>query len=458
MTTTLPGPTTLNPLGFLGPVRRDIIGFLREVAAKYGDVVGFRVGPLRVVLLNHPEYINQVLVASQRQFVKGRPLELAKHLLGEGLLTSDGEVHRRQRRIVQPAFHRQRIESYGDVMTQHATKTAARWHDGETIDVMQEMMRMALAIAGRTMLAADVEADAGRIANALLAAMSLFDRLSIPLIEVLLRLPLPSTLRFRRAKRTLDRTIYGIIRERRETGHDVGDLLSMLLVLRDEEGDRSRLSDREVRDQALIFLLAAYDTTALALTWTWYLLSQNPEAEARLHAELSDVLGGRVPSFGDVPRLTYTYAVFAESMRLFPPGYVLARRALEDFTAGPFRIRRGTTVLVSPYLVQRDPRFYEKPEQFCPERWTASANPPERPKFSYFPFGGGARICIGESFSWTEGVLVLGTIAQRWKLRRDPTQVVEYLPLLNLRPKYGMRMIVEERTAARAEVSHGVGA
>jgi cytochrome P450 len=457
MTRTPPGPTTLNPLGFLGPVRRDVIAFLREVGAEYGDVAGFRVGPMHVVLLNHPDYVNQVLVTDQRLFVKGRPLELAKHLLGEGLLTSDGDVHRRQRRIVQPVFHRQRIESYGDVMTQYAVQTADRWRDGQTVDVMQEMMRMALAIAGKTMLAADVESDAGRIAGALVAAMSLFDRLSIPLIEVLLRLPLPSTLRFNRARRTLDQTIYGIIRERRASGRQEGDLLSMLLELRDEEGDRSRLSDRELRDQAMIFLLAAYDTTALALTWTWYLLSENPDAEAALHAELSSVLGGRVPAFGDMPHLRYTYAVFAESMRLFPPGYVLARRALEDFTAGEFLIRRGTTVLVAPYLLQRDARFFDNPDQFRPERWL-TPNPPERPKFSYFPFGGGARICIGESFSWTEGELVLATIAQRWKLRRDPSQVVEYLPLLNLRPKYGMRMILEERMAARSEVSHGVGA
>jgi cytochrome P450 len=452
--TRLPGPTTLRPLGFLRPIRRDIIAFLGGVAAKYGDVAGFRVGPMRVVLLNHPQYIKDVLVTAQHSFVKGRPLELAKNLLGEGLLTSDGEPHRRQRRIVQPAFHRERIESYGTVMTDYASQVAGGWRDAETVDVMQEMMRMALGIAGKTMLAADVDADANRIAGALVAAMSLFDRLSIPLIEVLLQLPLPSSLRFHRAKRTLDATIYRVIRERRRSHGDAGDLLSMLLKLRDEEHDGSRLSDREVRDQSLIFLLAAYDTTALALTWTWYLLSENPAAEGALHAELAAVLGGRVPGVADLPRLTYTRAVFAESMRLFPPGYVLARRALEDFTAGPYLIRRGTTVLVSPYLIQRDPRFFDDPEAFRPERWT-SLPQVERSKFCYFPFGGGARTCIGESFSWTEGVLVLATIAQRWKLRRVPDQQVACLPLLNLRPKYGMRMTPHERAEWRSRATDG---
>ena len=316
---------------------------------------------------------------------------------------------------------------------------------------------MALAIAGKTMLNADVEADAGKIASALTSAMSLFDRLSIPLIQLLLRLPLPSSLRFHRAKRTLDSTIYEIIRARRRSRRDEGDLLSMLIELRDEEGDRSRMTDREVRDQALIFLLAAYDTTALALTWTWYLLSQNPEAEAKLHAELATVLDGRVPGTADVPHLTYTHAVFAESMRLFPPGYVLARRALADFPVGEFLVRRGTTVLMSPYLIQRDCRFYEQPESFRPERWECPSQN-DRPRFCYFPFGGGARTCIGESFSWTEGVLVLATIAQRWRLHLAPDQLVAYLPLLNLRPKYGMRMVLQRRAERSTEVRYGTGA
>jgi cytochrome P450 len=452
-----PGPSTLNPLGFLGPVRQDVISFLGRVAAEYGDVAGFRVGPMRVVLVNHPDYINDVLVTSQRNFVKGRPLELAKNLLGEGLLTSDGEVHRRQRRMVQPAFHQAKIESYGKVMTDYASRVDSGWRDGETVDIMQEMMRMALGISGRTMLNTDVDADAGKIANAMTSAMSLFDRLSIPLIQVLLRLPLPSSLRFHRARRTLDATVYQIIRARRSDGRDDGDLLSMLMDVRDEQGDGGGMSDRELRDQALIFLLAAYDTTALALTWTWYLLSQNPAAEARLHAELAAVLDGRIPAIADIPRLKYTHAVFAEAMRLFPPGYVLARRALADFHVGGFFIRRGTTILVSPYLIHRDPRFYDQPETFRPERWACPTSD-ARPKFCYFPFGGGARTCVGESFSWTEGVLVLATLAQRWKFRLAPGQPVAYLPLLNLRPKYGMRLTLERRAASRIEGSHGARA
>ncbi len=394
-----------------------------------------------------PEYINEILVVRQRSFVKGRPLEVAKNLLGEGLLTSEGEVHRRQRRIVQPAFHREKVEAYAKIMTDYAIRLHQRWRGGDTVDMAQEMMRMALGISGKTMFNTDVEKDAGDVGTALTSAMKLFDRLSIPLIEVMLKLPLPSTLRFRRAKKLLDSKIYRIIHEHREHGEDQGDLLSLLLVAGDAEENGKRLTDPELRDQALIFFLAAYDTTALALTWTWYLLSQSPECEAALHHELNTVLAGRVPTIEDIHNLKYARAVFAESLRLYPPGYVIARRALEDFQLDGYVVPSGTTVLMSPYLIHRDPRYYEKPEVFDPGRWLLQPEN-ERPKFSYFPFGGGARVCIGDSFSWTEGTLVLATLAQHWKPKLVPGHPVAYLPLLNLRPKHGMRMVLERRVNA----------
>lgn len=439
-----PGPTTKLPLGFLGPVRHNIIDFLARVAREYGDIVSFRVGTMRIVFVSHPDYVNEVLVLRQHNFVKGRPLEIAKNLLGEGLLTSDGELHRRQRRIVQPAFHRERIESYATLMTDYALRLGTRWRDGETIDMAQEMMRMALGISGRTMFDVDVEGEAADVGAALNAAMKLFDRLSIPLIQVLLKLPLPSTLSFRRAKKVLDSKIYRLIEEHRTAAKDPGDLLSLLLASGDEHNNGKKLTDRELRDQALIFFLAAYDTTALALTWTWYLLSQNPECEACLHSELAAVLKGRTPEIGDIPRLIYTRAVFAEALRLYPPGYVIARRAIEEFELGGYRVPRGATILMSPYLMHRDRRFYDDPEVFKPVRWLREPEI-ERPKFAYFPFGGGARVCIGDAFSWTEGTLVLATLGQFWKARLAPQHPVEYVPLLNLRPKYGMRMILERR-------------
>ncbi len=446
-----PGPTTKNPFGFLGPVRRDIIEFLSLVAREYGDLASFRVGSMRIVLVNRPEYINEILVIRQGNFVKGRPLEVAKNLLGEGLLTSDGEMHRRQRRIVQPAFHREKIEAYAKIMTDYALRLQSCWRGGNTVDMAQEMMRMALGISGKTMFNADVENDAADVGAALTSAMKLFDRLSIPLIEVMLKLPLPSTLRFRRAKKLLDCKIYRFIHEHREQGKDQGgDLLSLLLVAGDAEENGKTLTDQELRDQALIFFLAAYDTTALALTWTWYLLSQNPECEAALHHELDTVLAGRVPTIEDIHNLKYTRAVFAESLRLYPPGYVIARRALEEFQLAGYVVPSGTTVLMSPYLIHRDPRYYEKPEVFDPGRWLLQPES-ERPKFSYFPFGGGARVCIGDSFSWTEGTLVLATLAQRWRPKLVSGHRVAYLPLLNLRPKHGMRMVLEQRV--NAEVS-----
>jgi len=441
-----PGPKASNPLGFLTPVRRDIISFLRRIAREYGDIVCFRVGPMRVVLLNHPDFINDVLVTRQANFVKGRPLELAKNLLGEGLLTSDGELHRRHRRIVQPAFHREKIESYSTVMTDYALRISQGWRDGATVDMAQEMMRMALGISGKTMFNTDVDGEAETIGRALASAMKLFDRLSIPLIQVLLRLPLPSTLQFYRAKRTLDSIIYDIIRQRRSDGRDGADLVSMLIRARDETANGNGMTDEEVRDQALIFFLAAYDTTALALTWTWYLLSLNSEAESLLRAELAAVLNGRVPGPEDLPALKYTRAVFAEALRLYPPGYVIARRALTDFEIGGYRVPRNSTVLMSPYLIHRDPRYYERPEVFDPGRWERQPHG-DRHKFSYFPFGGGARTCIGDNFSWTEGTLVLATLAQQWSLRLAPGHEVAYLPLLNLRPKYGMRMVLRRHSA-----------
>jgi len=301
------------------------------------------------------------------------------------------------------------------------------------------MMRLTLSIVGTTLFSAGMESEASEIGEALTTVLKMFQMLMIPFSEYLEKLPLPAVRRFEKARARLDQTIYGLIRERRESGEDAGDLLSMLLLAQDEEGSGGSMTDVQVRDEALTLFLAGHETTANALTWTWYLLSQNPECEARLHREIDSVLAGRVPEMADLPELRYTEMVFAEAMRLYPPAWAIGRMSKEPFELGGHEIGGKSICVMSPYVIQRDPRWFPDPERFDPERWTAEARE-SRPKFSYFPFGGGARVCIGERFAWMEGVLVLAAVAQKWKLRLDPRQRVEPLPLITLRTKYGMRM------------------
>ena len=441
-----PGPRSWTPLGQLLPFRRDVIGFLSRLAAEYGDVAYFKVGRMGVALLNHPDHVRTVLQTSNDNFVKGRPLHLAKRLLGEGLLTSEGDVHARQSRRVQPAFHAERIQAYGAVMTEYAARWSDGWNDGATVDVMREMTNLATAIAGKTMFHWDLDSGVAKgIGGALSDAMSLFSRASLPFAEVLLKLPLPSTRRFYRAKAHLDGVIYGLIRERRQSaeGLDRGDLLSMLLSAHDASGDGA-MTDQQVRDEALTLFLTALDTTSLALTWTWYVLSREPAVESSLHAELDRVLNGTVPTMDDVERLPYTRMVFLEAMRLYPPIYAIAREAVDAFPIGGYRVPAGTLVLLSPYVMHRDPRYYAEPDRFEPERWEARAAA-RRPRLTYFPFGAGPRGCIGQSYAMQEAILVLATLASRWRMRLVDGHRVSFQPLINLRPRYGMRMVLERR-------------
>src|SRR5579862_1551145 len=369
-------------------------------------------------------------------------LERAKVLLGEGLLTSEAEFHKRQRRLVQPAFHRDRLIGYGAAMAECAAQCRDRWSAGERFDVSREMNRLTLAIVARTLFSADVSSEADEIGSALTEVLGLFEMVLMPFSEWIEKLPLPSVRRFEKARARLDQTIYRMIAERRASGEDKGDLLSMLLLAQDE--DASTMTDKQVRDEALTLFLAGHETTANALTWTWYLLSQNPEAEARFHAEIDRVLGARLPTFDDLAQLKYVEMVFAESMRLFPPAWGIGRRPLQAYRIGDYEIPARTVMLMSPYVVHRDPRWYPEPEKFDPDRFLPE-NAAGRPKFSYFPFGGGARVCIGERFAWMEGVLLLATLGAKWKLRLVPGHRVETRALITLRAKYGMEMVVEGR-------------
>jgi cytochrome P450 len=443
-TTYPPGPKRRLLGGNFIAFRRAALDFLQRLARDYGDIVYFRMGPQDVFFLNHPDYVKDVLVTHHQNFIKGRALQRAKRLLGEGLLTSEGDFHRRQRRLAQPAFHRPRIAAYANVMTDFGARTGGRWRDGETLDISHEMMRLTLAIVGKTLFDADVEDEAQEIGQALTDVMNLFDVLLLPFSEYLDKLPLPQTRRFQRARDRLDATIYRMIEERRRRPQDRGDLLSMLLLAQDEEGETGQMTDEQVRDEALTIFLAGHETTSNALTWTWYLLSQHPEVETRLHEEIDAVLGSRLPGVDDVPRLRYTEMVLAESMRLYPPAWAIGRLAINDYEVGGYRVPAGSLVLLSQYVMHRDSRYYPDPTRFDPERWTPLARE-SRPQYAYFPFGGGTRRCIGEGFAWMEGILLIATLARHWRLRLVPDHPVELQPVITLRPKHGMRMTVSRR-------------
>jgi cytochrome P450 len=440
-----PGPKSLWPGQNLFYFRRDLLKFFARLAREYGDVAQFRAGPQRVFLLNHPDYVRDLLVTHHGSFHKGRALQRSKRLLGEGLLTSEGEQHRRQRRLAQPAFHRQRINSYARVMADYAAKTSARWRDRETLDIYAEMTRLTLAVVGKALFDADVESDADEVGEALTEVLALFGYLMLPFSELLEKLPLPPARRFARARARLDAVIYRIIEERRRAASDRGDLLSMLLFAVDEEGDRTGMTDEQLRDEVMTIFLAGHETTANALTWGWYLLAQNPQAEARLHEELDAVLeGGRSPAIEDLPRLPYTEMVVAETMRLFPPAYAIGRHAIEDVEIGGYLVPKGSLVLVSQHVMHRDARFFPEPERFLPERFASEAKS-ARPQSAYFPFGLGPRRCIGEGFAWTEATLVLASLARRWRLRLAPGQTIETQPRITLRPKGEVLMKLESR-------------
>ncbi len=446
MTTLLrpPGPKGKPLVGSLLDFFHDMLGFLSKVAHEYGDIVYFRLGPRKAFLLNRPDLIKDVLVTHHRNFLKSRALERSKLVLGNGLLTSEGDLHLRQRRLIQPVFHHMRITTYGEVMVNYASRIGEQWQNGTTVDMHKEMMRLTLAIVGKTLFDADVQSEEDEIGKALTEVIAQFPRLLFPFSELLDNIPLPNNIRFNKARQRLDTTIYRMIEERRVGGKDRGDLLSMLLLAQDEEGDRSGMTDLQVRDEAMTLFLAGHETTANALTWTWYLLSQYPSVEKRLHEELDTVLGGRLPTLDDLEQLFYTRMVLTEAMRLYPPAWVVVRRARNDYEVCGYVVPAGADILMSQYIIHRDPRYYPDPFRFYPERW-APEQQASRPPFAYFPFGGGPRRCIGESFAWMEGILVIATLAAKWKMSLVPGHRVELQSSITLRPKYGMRMTLERR-------------
>ncbi len=439
---------------------------LFEYLAKFGRAAHYRLLWHHIVLLTDPADIREVLVDKAHLFIKERTQKRMRILLGEGLITADGETHKRHRRIAAPAFHRQRIQAYASTIVEYADQKSRewsyQWRPGRQIDVADEMMRLALQITARTLFDTEVTPEIHAINDESNAVMDMYNSLvSLPRAEDLLRwrIPVPVLIRFRRSKKHLDQVVDQMIaakqaeiaqalREGRQIG---GDLLSMLIAARDQEGTggANKLSPSELRDEVLTIFLAGYETVANALSWTWLLLGQNPHAEARLHAEVDSVLldqsgKPRLPTLEDLPQLPYTEMVIAEAMRLYPPAWAMGRQATEDVEIGPYRLPKNSFVFFSQYIVHRDPRFYPDPESFRPERFTPEAKA-SRPKFAYFPFGGGGRQCIGESFAWMEAILTLATLAQRWRLTLVENQTIALQPKITLRPKFGIQVTPQPR-------------
>jgi cytochrome P450 len=437
------GPKGHLILGCLPEFRRDLLGFLSACARDYGDVVPIRVVNRRLILLSHPDLIEEVLTARARHTTKTTILQMLRPVLGDGLLLSEGDTWLRQRRLIQPAFHRQRIAAYGDVMAGYADRGMASWKDGQTRDIHADMMTITQAIVAKTLFDADVSDAAYDVGHALHVLMEDFSRRRLSLVRLPRFVPTPSRRRAARAIARLDELVYGIIASRRASGADHGDLLSILLAAQDAD-DGSRMTDRQVRDEIMTLFLAGHETTAVSLSWTWYLLAQHPEAEAALIAELREVLGGRLPTVADLPRLRYAEMVVMESMRLYPPAFTLTRRVVEACEVGGHRLEPETNLIMCQWLVQRDARWFEGPETFRPERWENDLLK-RLPRYAYFPFGGGPRLCIGNTFAMMEATLLLATIAQRFRFRLAPGTSVKPMLSVTLRPAEGIHMTLAAR-------------
>lgn len=468
-----PGPTYKMPGKLLRQFIHDPINTLSTIAREYGDISYFKLGPEHVYLINNPDYIEKVLIYDHRNFKKGKRLQTAKTILGEGLVTSEGDFHNRQRRLIQPIFHPKQIMTYSNIMTDYAVRVRNRWNDGAIVDISEEMMRLTLGIICKSVLNYDVESEAQEVGKALTTVRKYSKRLQSPIGHVLDKIPiLPAPRRAREARKELDSLVYGLISDRRqqeESDNDKrydDDLLSRLMQaqesnIADHVGhndvpststSNEKMSDKQVRDEVMTIFIAGHETTSNALTWTFYLLSQYPDVERKLHDELELVLGNnssnnagnRIPTADDIPKLQYTERVLRESMRLYPPVWTMGRYVENDYSVGEYTILAGSSILMSQYVMHHDPRYYKKPEEFNPNRWTDDFNA-HLPRFSYFPFGGGIRGCIGESFAWMEGILIIATIAQEWSMRLVSSQRIKLDPAITLRSRYGMKMKLLQR-------------
>jgi cytochrome P450 len=464
-----PGPTYKLPGRLLRQFIRDPINTLSTIAREYGEISYFKLGPEHVYLINNPDYIEKVLIYDHHNFKKGKRLQTAKAVLGEGLVTSEGDFHNHQRRLIQPIFHPKQIMIYSNIMTDYAIRMHNRWKDGSTVDISEEMMRLTLGIICKSVLNYDVESEAQEVGKALTTVRNYSKRLQSPIGQVLNKIPiLPAPKRAREAREKLDSLVYGLISDRRqqeESGNEMryDDLLSRLMQAQESNTanhvsnndisststfpiptSAGKMSDKQVRDEVMTIFIAGHETTSNALTWTFYLLSQYPNVERKLYDEIELVLENRIPTADDIPKLRYTEMVLRESMRIYPPVWTMGRHVENDYSVGEYTIPAGSSILMCQYVMHHDPRYYEKPEEFNPDRWTDDFKT-RLPRFSYFPFGGGIRGCIGEPFAWMEGVLIIATIAQEWSMHLVPSQRIKLDPAITLRSKYGMKMKLSQR-------------
>jgi cytochrome P450 len=441
-----PGPPPNLLRALFGAMQQNPLDYFTELAQKYGDVSGMRIGNFRTLFINHPDLIEDVLVNKARLYHKGRILQSNKYLFGQGLLTSEGDFWLRQRRLSQPAFHRERINAYAATMADYTEQMLATWRGGEERDIHEEMMNLALRIVGKTLFDADVTRDAkevGETLDILLEIAANFGRT----VLVPLWVPTPRNLRAKLGVRRLEKVIYRIIAERRAGGRDGagldrGDLLSTLLQVQDEDG--TRMSDRQLRDETITLFLAGHETTANTLSWTWWLLAQNPAVEKRFHEELDGVLGGRAPTAEDLPKLPYLGHVLTESLRLYPTAWGMARLAAEEHEIAGYPVHTGYGVAFAQWVVHRDARWFDAPLEFRPERWE-NGLAKQLPRFAYFPFGGGPRQCIGNTFALMEASVVLATVGQKFRFALVPGPKVTPLASITMRPRNGILVRLEVR-------------
>ena len=443
-----PGPAYILPYRLLRKFLRDPLKVLIDISHTYGDIAHFKFGRQNVYLLNHPDYIEDVLVTNYKNFIKSRGLQVSKRLLGNGLVTSEGEYHDKQRHLIQPTFYPKRIKSYADIMVNQAIDMCNSWHDGTILDIHKEMIKLTLAIICKTVLGYDIEPGHDEVGDALKTCMQYFNRLLMPFGELIEKIPLlPINKGFQTAKRDLDSIVYRMIKEHRkklDKGHEKkkdDDLLFTLLQAQDEDAGIVKITDEQLRDEVMTIFLAGHETTANALTWTYYLLSEHPTIETKLQEELHSIFGSNRTTItvDDVPGLEYTEKILTESMRLYPPAWALGRQVIDDYKVGGYSIPEGSIILMSQYVMHRNPRYFHEPDRFYPDRWTEEFKK-QLPRFSYFPFGGGIRGCIGEPFAWLEAILLLATISRQWRMKHVPSHKVELKALITLRPKYGMQM------------------
>jgi cytochrome P450 len=439
-----PGPKGAPIMGVMSEFNRDSLGFIESAQRDYGDIVWMRFLYVPALFLYHPNEIEYVLSTNPRNFRKSMSLRsnFFQRLVGNGLLTSEGEEWKRQRRLSSPAFHRHRISAYADTMVDFTRRLMANWQIGQARDMHREMMRLTLEIVVRCLFSADVSNDVDHVGDTLKELVKPFAAQATLKWILDNRLPTRAHVRFNKFAKRIDDVVYRIIAERRGSGKDEGDLLSMLLAARDEDG--SQMNDQQLRDEVMTLFLAGHETTALTLSWSWYLLGKHRDAEKKFHDELDEVLDGRAPAMADLPNLKFTEQIAKESMRLYPPAYGLGREAIADCEIGGYPVPAGTQVFMFQWVTQRDARFFDRPDDFVPERWTSNFEE-SRPKYAYFPFGGGPRACIGASFAMMEMMLVLATIGQKFRLQLSSSQPVEIYPAMSLRPKDGVQVIVENR-------------